>query len=85
MRPSQWTHLEASLNEEITERLSLSPEKDEDLENLNVIHKLIWPHREEIKEKAHKSRDNKPKEWSLELASTWQPEVEDILVMIDLS
>ena len=49
------------MNEEITERVRLSPGKDEVLGNLNVIHKVILPHREESKEKADKSNDEPSK------------------------
>ena len=45
LRPSWCPHPQASLNEEVTERMRLSPAKDEDLANLNLIHKLILPHR----------------------------------------
>ena len=50
-------HPQANLNEEVTERVRLSPGKDEDLGNLNTIHKLILPHREESKETTNKYRD----------------------------
>ena len=50
LRPSWCPHPQASLNEEITERVRLSPGKDEDLANLNVIHKLMLPHRRESDE-----------------------------------
>ena len=36
--------------EEVTERVRLSPGKDEDLGNSNVLHKLILPHRKESEE-----------------------------------
>ena len=52
LRPSWCLHLQASLNEEVTERVKLSPRNDEDLGNLNVIHKLILPHREVSKDEA---------------------------------
>ena len=54
-------HPQANLNEEITERVRLSPGKGEDLGNLNVIHKLILPHREESEETRDKSGDKPPK------------------------
>ena len=47
LRPSWCPHSHASLIEEVTERLRLSPAKDEDLSNLNVVHKLILPHQGE--------------------------------------
>ena len=49
------------MNEEVTERVRLSPGKDEDLGNLNVIHKLISPHREESKETTSEPGDEPPK------------------------
>ena len=52
------SHPHASLIEGLTERVRLSPMKDEDLENLNMIHKLILPHSkesEETKSKPEKS------------------------------
>ena len=54
-------HPQANLNEEVTERMRSSPGKDEDLGNLNAIHKLILPHREESKETTNKYRDEPPK------------------------
>ena len=39
LRPSWCPHPHASLIEEVTERVRLSPEKDEDLGNLNVVAK----------------------------------------------
>ena len=50
LRPSWCPHTHASLIEEVTERVRLSPAKDEDLGNLNVAHKLILPHRKESEE-----------------------------------
>ena len=47
LRRSWCPHPHASLIEEITERVRLSPAEDEDLGNLNVVHKLILPHRKE--------------------------------------
>ena len=40
LRPSCCPHPHASLIEEETERVTLSPAKDEDLGNLNIVHKL---------------------------------------------
>ena len=40
LRPSLCPHSQASLNEEVTERVRLPPAKDEDLGNMNVVHKL---------------------------------------------
>ena len=57
LRPSWCPQPQANLNEEVTERVRLSPGKDEDLGNLNVIHKLILPHREESKEMTNKSNE----------------------------
>ena len=48
--PSWCPHPHASLIEIITERVRLSPAKDEDLKNLNVVHKLILPQRKESEE-----------------------------------
>ena len=39
----------------------MSPGKDIGLGDFYVIHKLIFPHREEFKEKVDKSRDKPPK------------------------
>ena len=47
LRPSWCPHPHADLIEETTERLRLSPTKDEDLETLNVVHKLILPQSKE--------------------------------------
>ena len=47
LRPSWCPHPHASLIEEVTERVRLAPTKDEDLETLNVIHKLILPQSKE--------------------------------------
>ena len=41
LRPSWCPHPHTSLIEEVTERVRLTPTKDEDLGTLNVIHKLI--------------------------------------------
>ena len=54
LRPSWCPHPHASLIEEITERVRLSPANDENLGNLNVVHKLILPHRKESKEMTSK-------------------------------
>ena len=54
LRPSWCTHPHASLIEEVTERVRLSPAKDENLANLNVSHKLIQPHRKESEETTSK-------------------------------
>ena len=50
LRPSWYPHPHASLIEEVMARVRLSPAKDEDLGNLNVVHKLILPHRKESEE-----------------------------------
>ena len=47
LRPSWWPHPHASLIEEVTERVRLSPSKNEDLGNLNIVQKLILPHQGE--------------------------------------
>ena len=47
LRPFSCPHPHANLIEEVTERVRLSLTKDEDLGNLNVIHKLILPHNKE--------------------------------------
>ena len=47
LRPSWCPHPHASLIEEVTERVRLTPTKDEDLGNLDVIHKLILPQSKE--------------------------------------
>ena len=47
LRLSWCPHTQASLIEEVTERVRLSPANDEDLGNLNMVHKLILPHRKE--------------------------------------
>ena len=49
------------MNKEITERVRLSPGKDEDLGNLNVIHKLILPHRRESEEIMSKTNESPQK------------------------
>ena len=53
-RPSWCPHQHASVIEEVTERVRLSPAKDEDLGNLNVVHKLILPHPKESEETTSK-------------------------------
>ena len=47
LRPSWCPHPHASFIEEVTERVTLTPTKDEDLGTLNVIHKLILPQSKE--------------------------------------
>ena len=54
LRPSWCSHRHASLIEEVTERVRLSPTKDEDLGNLNVVHILILPHSKESEETTSK-------------------------------
>ena len=54
LRPSWCPHPHADLIEEVTERLRLSPTKDEDLGTLNVVHKLILPHSKESGETVSK-------------------------------
>ena len=54
LRPSWCPHPHASLIEEVTERVRLSPTEDEDLGNLNVTHKLILPHSKGSEEKTSK-------------------------------
>ena len=54
LRSSWCPHPHASLIEEVTVRVTLSPAKDEDLGNLNVVHKLILPHRKESEETTRK-------------------------------
>ena len=49
LRPSWCPHPHANLNEEVKERVRLSPGKDEGLGSLNVIQKLILPHRKSLK------------------------------------
>ena len=50
LRPFWCPHPHAKLIEEITERVRLSPAKDEDLGNLNVVHTLILPQQKESEE-----------------------------------
>ena len=47
LKPSWCPHPHASLIEEVTERVRLTPTKDEDLGMLDVIHKLILPQSKE--------------------------------------
>ena len=54
LRPSWCLRPHASLIEEITERVRLSLAKDEDSGNLNVVHKIILPHRKESEETTSK-------------------------------
>ena len=54
LRPSWCPHPHASLIEEVTERVRLSPTKDGDSGTLNVIHKLILPHSKESEETMNK-------------------------------
>ena len=60
LRPFWCTHTQTSLNE-VTERVRLSPGKDEDLGNLNLIHKLILPHREKSEEVMSKPNESSKK------------------------
>ena len=63
LRPSWCTHPHASLIEEVTERVRLTPTKDEDLGTLDVIHKLILP---QIKESGGTtSKLGSVKSWNL--------------------
>ena len=50
LRTSWCPHPHASLIEEVTERVWLTPTKDEDLGTLDVIHKLILPQSKESSE-----------------------------------
>ena len=54
LRPSRCPHPYASLIEEVTERVRLTPTKDEDLGTLDVIHKLIPPQNKESGEATSK-------------------------------
>ena len=54
LRPSCGPYPQASINERITENFRLLHEKDEDVEDLNVIYKLILPHQEESKDELKK-------------------------------
>ena len=47
LRPSWCPHPHSSLIKEVTERVRLTPTKDEDKGTLDVIHKLILPQRKE--------------------------------------
>ena len=53
-RPSWCPHTHASLIEEVTERVRLTPTKDEDLGTLDVINKLILPQNKESGEATSK-------------------------------
>ena len=50
LRPSRCLHPHASLIEEVTERVRLSPAKNEGLGNLIIVHKLILPHQGDRRE-----------------------------------
>ena len=52
LRPSWCPSPHTSLIKEVTERVRLSAAKDEDLGNLNVVHKLILPHGQDSEETA---------------------------------
>ena len=54
LRPFWCPNPHASLIEEVTERVTLSPTRDEDLGNLNVVPKLILPHSKESEETTSK-------------------------------
>ena len=54
LRPSWCPHPHASLIEEVTERVSLAPTKDEDLGTLSVVHMLILPQSKESGEATSK-------------------------------
>ena len=54
LRPSWCPHPHASLIEEVTERVRLTPTKDEHLGTLDVIHKLILPQSKESGEATSK-------------------------------
>ena len=54
LRPSWCPYPHVSLIEEVTERVRLSRAKDEDLGYLNLVHKLIPPHRKESEETTSK-------------------------------
>ena len=60
LRPSRCPYPNASLIEDVTERVRLSPKEDEDVGNLNVVHKLILPHSKEAEETTSKP-DNSSK------------------------
>ena len=47
LTPSWCPHPHASLIEEVTERVRFAPAKDDDLKNLNIVHKLILTHQGE--------------------------------------
>ena len=50
LRPSWCPHPNASLIEEVTERVRLAPTEDEDLATLSIVHKLILPQMKESRE-----------------------------------
>ena len=54
LRPSWCPHPHASLIEQVTERVRLTPTKDEDLGTLDVIHKMILPQSKESGEATSK-------------------------------
>ena len=54
LRPSWCPHPQASLIEEVTERVRLAPTKDKDLGTLSVVHKLILPQSKESGEATSK-------------------------------
>ena len=54
LRPSRCPHPHASLIEEVTERLRLTPTKDEELGTLDGIHKLMLPQSKEPGEATRK-------------------------------
>ena len=54
LRPSWCPHPHGSLIKGVTDRVRLSPAKDEDLWYLKVVHKLILPHRKEWEESTSK-------------------------------
>ena len=43
LRPSWCPHPQASLIEEVTERVRLAPAEDEDLAIMSIVHKLLLP------------------------------------------
>ena len=54
MRPSCGPYPQAIINERTTEKIRLLHEKDQDVEDLNVIYKLILPQQEESKDELKK-------------------------------
>ena len=83
LRPSWCPHPHASLIEEITERVRLSLAKDEDLGNLNVVHKLTLPQRKESEETTSKLDKLVKKIEPGIFFWTWCVEVESIPVTDD--